>query len=123
MPIYDYVCSQCGHRIEVMHGIHAEGPRTCEVCGGALKKALSPPAIVFRGTGWAKKERASASRKAAAASSGSSKGTSEAGSSASSTNDGSGAKATSGGESTPAAAADKTSTSPTSSKSSAPSGT
>lgn len=34
----------------------------CPVCGkGPMKKALNPPAIHFKGTGWAKKERASAS--------------------------------------------------------------
>ena len=66
MPFYDYVCSHCGRRTEVMHGIHAEGPTTCEVCGGPLKKALSTPAIVFRGTGWAKKERSAATKAAGA---------------------------------------------------------
>src|SRR3954467_10878600 len=66
MPFYDYVCTQCGRRIEVMHGIHAEGPTTCEVCGGALKKAMSSPAIVYRGSGWAKKERSTAARTASA---------------------------------------------------------
>src|SRR5262245_32222936 len=79
MPIYDYVCSQCGRRTEVMHGIHAEGPPTCEVCGGSLKKALSPPAIVFRGTGWAKKERTTAARSASAKKDGDSAPASEAG--------------------------------------------
>ena len=26
MPTYDYVCRACGHRIEVMHGVHEQGP-------------------------------------------------------------------------------------------------
>src|SRR3954453_14042638 len=66
MPFYDYVCTQCGRRLEVMHGIHAEGPTTCEVCGGALRKAMSTPAIVYRGSGWAKKERSTGARTASA---------------------------------------------------------
>src|SRR5689334_3927739 len=98
MPIYDYVCSQCGRRTEVMHGIHAEGPTTCEVCGGSLKKALSPPAIVFRGTGWAKKERATAARSASAKKDGESSSSSEAGKDGSSSKEGSSSTATSGGE-------------------------
>ena len=49
MPFYDYLCTQCGRRIEVMHGIHAEGPTTCEVCGGELKKAMSSQAVVYSG--------------------------------------------------------------------------
>ncbi len=59
MPIYDYVCSSCGHRMEVMHGVHAHGPSECPACGGQLRKAFAPPAVHFKGTGWAKKERSS----------------------------------------------------------------
>lgn len=65
MPIYDYRCTACGNEVEVVHGIHAEGPTTCTVCGGQMRKALSPPAIHFRGGGWAKKDaRAASSAKA-----------------------------------------------------------
>jgi putative FmdB family regulatory protein len=56
MPIYDYVCLDCAERIEVMHGVDATGPSTCDTCGGPLRKALSLPAIVFKGSGWAKKD-------------------------------------------------------------------
>ncbi len=61
MPIYDYVCESCGHVMEVAHGIHAQGPTECPECGGALAKAFAPPAIHFRGSGWAKKDRRSVS--------------------------------------------------------------
>ncbi|MCU0505020.1 MAG: zinc ribbon domain-containing protein [Chloroflexi bacterium] len=61
MPIYDYVCEDCGHVMEVAHGIHAPGPTTCPECGGTLAKAFAPPAIHFRGSGWAKKDRKSVS--------------------------------------------------------------
>jgi putative FmdB family regulatory protein len=62
MPIYDYRCTQCGREIEVMHGINDGGPSVCASCGGAMRKALSTPAIHFKGSGWAKKDAASASR-------------------------------------------------------------
>ena len=58
MPLYDYACSDCGRRIEVSHGIHEDGPQRCEACGGRLRRVLSPPAVHFKGSGWAKKERA-----------------------------------------------------------------
>jgi len=58
MPLYDYACSDCGRRIEVRHGIHEDGPQRCEACGGRLRRVLSPPAVHFKGSGWAKKERA-----------------------------------------------------------------
>lgn len=62
MPIYDYVCGSCGHVVEVMHAISAPGPSVCERCGGAMKRALSAPAIVFKGSGWAKKDARDAGR-------------------------------------------------------------
>ena len=65
MPLYDYRCTECGREVEVMHGIHGSGPDTCESCGGAMRKALSTPAIHFKGSGWAKKDAAAASAKKA----------------------------------------------------------
>jgi putative FmdB family regulatory protein len=67
MPIYEYVCSACERRIEVVHGINAAGPTVCEACGGAMRKALSAPAIHFKGSGWAKKDARSAAASATAA--------------------------------------------------------
>lgn len=64
MPTYDYRCTECGTEIEVIHGIYAEGPAECDVCGGAMRKALSTPAIHFKGSGWAKKDAQAASKKA-----------------------------------------------------------
>lgn len=69
MPIYDYVCHHCGHRFEVIHGLHDEGPRHCPVCHSKqVRKAFAAPAIHFKGSGWAKKDRsvtkAGASKKA-----------------------------------------------------------
>jgi putative FmdB family regulatory protein len=63
VPIYDYVCSNCRHRTEVIHGINEAGPRFCPNCGaeGTLTKAFSTPAVHFKGSGWAKKDRSSAS--------------------------------------------------------------
>jgi putative FmdB family regulatory protein len=63
VPIYDYVCSNCKHRVEVIHGINDAGPRFCPSCGteGTMRKALVPTAIHFKGSGWAKKDRSSTS--------------------------------------------------------------
>jgi putative FmdB family regulatory protein len=62
VPIYEYVCTSCGKRIDVVHGIHASGPAVCEVCGGAMRKALSAPAIHFKGSGWAKVDARSSAK-------------------------------------------------------------
>ncbi len=57
MPLYDYVCANCGHEIEVKHSVHDQGPTACPVCGGPMKKAIVAPAVHFKGSGWARKER------------------------------------------------------------------
>ena len=67
MPTYDYICTNCGQRAEVMHSVHAAGPEACPACGGSMRKVVSAPAIVFKGSGWAKKDARSASRSAASA--------------------------------------------------------
>jgi putative FmdB family regulatory protein len=81
VPIYDYVCSSCRHRVEVIHGINDAGPRFCPSCGteGTMRKALVSPAIHFKGSGWAKKDRSSTSGRSSKA--GSSSGSSDGGSS------------------------------------------
>lgn len=62
MPLYDYDCAACGRRFEVIHGVHAEAPAACALCGGGpVRKAFAAPAIHFKGTGWAKKERRTSS--------------------------------------------------------------
>ena len=30
MPLYDYECRNCGHIVEVMHGVNDSGPTACE---------------------------------------------------------------------------------------------
>lgn len=61
MPIYDYTCSACGRLTEVIHGINDHGPRFCPECGaeGTMRKGFATPAIHFKGSGWAKKDRGS----------------------------------------------------------------
>jgi len=58
MPTYDYACAACGHRFEVVHGVHGHGPEACPSCGGGpVRRAFAPPTIMFKGSGWAKVDR------------------------------------------------------------------
>ena len=58
MPRYDYDCAACGRRVEVVHGVYEPGPTQCPNCGGGpLKKAIAAPAVHFKGSGWAKRDR------------------------------------------------------------------
>ena len=76
MPAYDYDCAACGRRFEVVHGVHADPPTSCPLCGkGPIRKAITAAAVHYRGSGWAKKERratASSGSKAQSDSNGSS---------------------------------------------------
>ena len=52
MPTYEYACTECGDRTEVMRSFSDEPPTTCTVCGGPLRKVFSPVGIVFKGSGF-----------------------------------------------------------------------
>src|SRR6478672_6096456 len=90
MPVYEYLCTACGHRSDILHGINDEAPRFCPSCGreGTMRKQFAPPTIHFKGSGWAKKDRGAASSTRAAAASGSKSGDSGEGSSSGGSSDG-----------------------------------
>jgi putative FmdB family regulatory protein len=52
MPIYEYVCGSCGKKTEVLARITDAPLKICPHCGGKLKRAISAPAIQFKGSGW-----------------------------------------------------------------------
>src|SRR5687767_9900601 len=52
MPTYEYACTECGDRTEVVQSIADAPPTSCTVCGGQLRKVFSPVGIVFKGSGF-----------------------------------------------------------------------
>lgn len=52
MPRYDYRCQQCGHIYEKREGFDAPSLQVCPQCSGTARRVLTPPAIVFKGSGW-----------------------------------------------------------------------
>jgi len=52
MPIYEYLCTKCYRRCEVLQRLSDPLLKECRVCGGELKKIISPAAIQFKGSGW-----------------------------------------------------------------------
>ena len=52
MPIYEYVCESCAKKTEVIQRIGERPLKVCPHCGGKLKKAISAPAIQFKGSGF-----------------------------------------------------------------------
>jgi len=53
MPIYEYLCKNCGHHLEAIQGFNDEPLRKCPECKKAkLEKQISAPAFHLKGTGW-----------------------------------------------------------------------
>src|ERR1700687_5022960 len=52
MPLYEYQCTACGKRTEVLQRFEDAPPAACPACGGAVKKLVSSPAFQFKGSGW-----------------------------------------------------------------------
>ena len=52
MPTYEYACTECGNRVEVIQRIGDDPLSVCERCGGTLRKVFHPAGIVFRGSGF-----------------------------------------------------------------------
>jgi len=53
MPLYDYHCASCDHRLEALQKISAEPLVDCPACQApTLKKQLSVPGFRLGGTGW-----------------------------------------------------------------------
>jgi len=52
MPLYEYLCSACGHRFERIQKFSDPLVAVCPQCGGPVEKLVSSPAIQFKGAGW-----------------------------------------------------------------------
>ena len=53
MPLFEYQCEACGHRVEIIQKFSDPPPEACESCGkGPVVRLQSSPAIQFKGTGW-----------------------------------------------------------------------
>lgn len=59
MPLYEYECTNCKERVEVIQRISDPPYTHCPKCGGEMKKLISSPAIQFKGSGFYKTDYAS----------------------------------------------------------------
>ena len=65
MPTYEYQCDACHRVFEVRQRITEEPLTTCEACGGAVRRLLSPAPFILKGGGWYVTDYPSESRKKA----------------------------------------------------------
>lgn len=53
MPIYEYACTECEHKLEVLQKMNDQPLKKCPTCGqNTLKKLISAAAFHLKGTGW-----------------------------------------------------------------------
>lgn len=52
MPTYEYACTACEERLEVVQSFTDDALTVCPECGGRLRKVFSPAGIIFKGTGF-----------------------------------------------------------------------
>jgi putative FmdB family regulatory protein len=53
MPTYEYKCSECEELFEVFQKITDDPLKTCQVCGGELKRLISGGmGVIFKGSGF-----------------------------------------------------------------------
>ena len=52
MPLYEYECTVCGERTELIQRLSDPPLSDCPVCGKPVKKLLSAPSFQFKGSGW-----------------------------------------------------------------------
>ncbi len=52
MPIYEYKCTKCSEKFEVMQKMTDAQLTVCSSCGGKLKKLITNTSFVLKGSGW-----------------------------------------------------------------------
>jgi putative FmdB family regulatory protein len=52
LPIYEYQCTSCGRKVEVMQRITDEPLKQCPTCKGQLRRLISLTSFQLKGNGW-----------------------------------------------------------------------
>jgi putative FmdB family regulatory protein len=54
LPLYEYECTKCGERVEIIQKISDPPYSHCPKCASDMRKLFSSPAIQFKGSGFYK---------------------------------------------------------------------
>jgi putative FmdB family regulatory protein len=73
VPTYEYACTACGDKSEVVQRFSDDALTVCTECGGKLRKVFSPVGIVFKGSGFYRTDSRNGSGSATAAKDGAAK--------------------------------------------------
>ena len=62
MPIYEFVCENCGRIVERLQKVTDPPPESCPECGGKMAKIMSRNSFQLKGGGWYKDLYSSSSK-------------------------------------------------------------
>ena len=62
MPIYEFVCENCGRIVERLQKVSDPPPDQCPECGGKMAKIMSRNSFQLKGGGWYKDLYSSSSK-------------------------------------------------------------
>ena len=57
MPVFEFTCPGCETVETVVRSFNSDEVPSCQKCDGRMVILWSAPSVVFKGTGWAKKDR------------------------------------------------------------------
>ena len=52
MPMYRYVCENCGYEKVVMHSMNDSPAITCDKCGSVMRRSIGRVGVIFKGSGF-----------------------------------------------------------------------
>jgi putative FmdB family regulatory protein len=52
MPTYQYACTECDHRFELVQSFTDAPASVCPACGSPVRKVFSSVGVVFKGSGF-----------------------------------------------------------------------
>jgi putative FmdB family regulatory protein len=64
VPTYQYACTACDERLEVVQSFTDDALTTCPACGGRLRKVFSAAGIIFKGSGFYRTDSRASSKSA-----------------------------------------------------------
>jgi putative FmdB family regulatory protein len=52
MPTYEYECTDCGSRVELIQRVTDPPLKKCRKCNGRMRKLLFPVGVIYKGSGF-----------------------------------------------------------------------
>ncbi len=52
MPLYEYICDQCGYSFERLQSFHDQPVERCPSCDSLVRRVIAPVGVIFKGSGW-----------------------------------------------------------------------